>query len=465
MTYKQAFQGFYYENKRFILFCVSICLVFSMLAYGNAHLTRASETVTMTETVSTLGGDFGTVFAPVAEGYMSGIDTPTVLTILCGISIALDHIPESALTKVGEVIDVDGLEGLADYSFGIIDYNFFRVLCVVWFVITKLLKSNELTRTTAVILEDVETKIGAVVTILVVATQFLANIAPQTTVQAAGNSMQTGHAVQSGFTAIMCFGLLVSVFITYFFVSYFIYFVDIILLPVCSVVGLSSFGVELLKTIGIGVLFYLSIFHPALFLVVFGAFFIVAVLLFKKAYITIRYFKNIYVKPFFKRFKGFDREIPVISPKVPKKVLDYIGDAGADIIIPVYLARKVENQDYVIKHDRWWFVSAGNKKFLCKPCFGKNDCYCMELVNNSADKMFIKKSLRFFEVFNLEAGEENNIGKLFTKVHKKMHFVFSMEYCYRFEELRELTGYTDYTIYCNQVKEANKLSKKQLKFN
>jgi len=71
MTYKQAFQEFYYENKRFILFCVSICLVFSMLAYGKAHLTRASETVTMTETVSTLGGEFGTVFAPVAEGYMT----------------------------------------------------------------------------------------------------------------------------------------------------------------------------------------------------------------------------------------------------------------------------------------------------------------------------------------------------------------------------------------------------------
>ena len=465
MTHKQAFQAFYHENKRYILFCLTICLVFSMLAYGNAHLTKASETVTMTETVSALGGEFGTVFAPVAEGYMSGIDTPTVLTILCGISIALDHIPESTLTKVGEAIYVDGLEGLADYSFGIIDYNFFRILCVVWFVITKLLKSNELTRTTAVILEDVETKIGAVVTILVVATQFLANIAPQTTVQAAGNGMQTGNAMQSGFTAVMCFGLLVSVFITYFFVSYFVYFIDIILLPICSVVGLSSFGVELLKTVGIGILFYLSVFHPVLFLVVFGAIFIVAVLLFKKAYITIRYFKRIYVKPFFKRLSGFDREIPLISAKVPKKVLDYVGDAKADIIIPVYLARKVANHYYVLKHERWWFVVMNNRKFICKPCFGRNDCYCMELHNATVDKMFIKKSLRFFEVFNLEAGEENNIGRLFAKVYKRMHFVFSMEYFHRFEEIKELTGYTDYTIYCNQVKETNKLAKKQLKFN
>lgn len=464
MTYKQAFQAFYYENRKFILFCLTICLVFSMLAYGNAHMIRASEAVTMTETVSALGGEFGEVFAPVAEGYMSSIDTPTVLTILCSISIALDHIPESALTKMGEIIDVDGLEGLADYSFGIIDYNFFRILCVVWFVVTKLLKSNELTHTTAVILEDVETKIGAVVTILVVATQFLANIAPQATVQAAEAS-QSGGAVQNGFTAVVCFGLLVSVFITYFFVSYFIYFIDIVLLPICSVVGLSSFGVELLKTIGISILFYLSIFHPILFLVVFGAIFLLAVLLFRKAYITIRYFKRIYVKPFFKRFSGFDREISLVSSNAPKKVLNYIGEAKVDVIIPVYLARKVANHDYVMKHDRWWFVSVGNKRFICKPCFCKNDCYCMELQNTVADKMFIKKSLRFFEVFNLEAGEEKNIGRLFTKIHKRMHFVFSMEYCYRFDELKELTGYMDYTIYCNQVKESNKLAKKQLKFN
>lgn len=172
-----------------------------------------------------------------------------------------------------------------------------------------------------------------------------------------------------------------------------------------------------------------------------------------------------YVKPFFKRFSGFEKDIPLVSPNVPKKVLNYIGEAKADVIIPVYLARKVANHDYVMKHDRWWFVSAGNKKFICKPCFGKNDCYCMELQNTSIDKMFIKKSLRFFEVFNLEAGEEKNIGRLFTKVHKRMHFVFSMEYFHRFEEMKELIGYTDYTLYSNQIKETNKLAKKQLKFN
>ena len=76
-----------------------------------------------------------------------------------------------------------------------------------------------------------------------------------------------------------------------------------------------------------------------------------------------------------------------------------------------------------------------------------------------ADKIFIKKSLRFFEIFNLAEGE-GNIGKLFSKVPKRLHVVFSMEYFYRFEEMKMLTGFMDYTLYSNQIKESNKQAKK-----
>jgi len=459
MTYLQAFKDLYKENKKWICFCLTVCLTFSMLAFGNANLSRASEAITVTETVSTLGGEFGTLFAPVAQGYMSSVDTPTVLTVLCGISIALDHIPESTLIKIGDVIDVDGLERITEYSFGIIDYNLFRVLCLAWFVITKLLKSNRLTHTTAVILEDIETKIGAVVTVLVVATQFLANIAPKSTVQAASDALQAGTVIQNSFNAILCFVLLVSVLIFYFFVRYLFYFIDIILLPICSVVGLSSGGVELAKTMGIIGLLYLSVCHPYVFLVAIGLIFVVALVSFKKAYITIRYFKCIYVKPFFKRLVGFDRDIPLVWAKAPKKVRNFIGEEKPDILIPVYLVKKVPGIECTLKHDRWWFVATRERKYICKPCRGKNICYSIELQNAVTNKMFIKKSLRFFEVFHLAEGEEN-IGKLFRKVHKGLHFVFSMEYFYRFEEIKRLTGYMDYTLYSNQIKEDIKQAKK-----
>ncbi len=455
MRYTDVFKEIYRDNKKWIYFYLTLCLTFSMLAFGNPYLVQATEAITVTETVTALGGEFGALFAPVAQGYMSSIDTPTVLTLLCGVSVALDYIPESTLVKIGDVIDVEGLEGIAGYSFGILDWTPFRVLCVVWFVISKLLKSNRLTRTTAVILEDVETKIGAVVTVLVVATQFLANIAPKTTVQAATQTAGAGNPLQTGMNALVCFCLLISVLVVYFFISYLFYFLDIVMLPVCSVVGMSSSGVELVKTLGIGGLLYLSICHPIVFFCMMVLLFVVAVALFRKAYITVRYFKHIYVKPFFKRISGFDAQMPLVSAKVPKKVRNYVGASEPMILLPVYPVKTVSGIDCLRKHDKWWLVVTSQKQFICKPVRGKNTCYCVILKNTPSNKLFIKKSLRFFEIFSLAEGEEN-IGKLFRKVPKNLHFVFSMEYAYRFEDLKALTGYTDYTAYSSLIKEEQK---------
>ena len=471
MTYTQMIKEIYFENKKWIYTYLTICLVFSMLAFGNSNMSSAADAVTATEAVSALGGDFGKVFAPVTQGYLSSIDTPTVLVILCGISLALDYIPESELVSLGEVIDVDGLEGLLDYSFGIIDYNLFRILCLVWFVVTKLLRSNRLTYTTGVILEDVETKIGAVVTFLVVASQFLANIPLQDTAMTGLNTKlcaisqattisQPMLMIHNGFYVFLCFALLVSVMVVYFLIRYLFYFIDIVLLPVCSAVDFTSTGLEFVKTAGIVGLLYISVRHPYIFCVIFAMILIVAIVLFKKSYTTVRYFKNIYVKPFFKGFLGFDNQFALISSKAPKKVKQFAEEQKAELLIPVYWVKKVPGNEKIRKHDRWWFVATGQKQYICQ--FGriKNKCVVIELNNHTDDKMFIKKSLRFFEVFNLDESEEN-IGKLFHKLNKKFHFVFSKEYYYRFDDIKALTGYMDYTLYRNQIRQGIKLSKRE----
>ena len=99
-----------------------------------------------------------------------------------------------------------------------------------------------------------------------------------------------------------------------------------------------------------------------------------AILLFKKAYITIRYFRNIYVRPFLRKFLGYDSEIPLVMPKAPKKVKLFVGEFKVDILIPVYILRKISGIKHIHRHDRWWFVSTEDKKFICKPCFLKKRC-------------------------------------------------------------------------------------------
>ncbi|MBQ8040495.1 MAG: DUF4126 domain-containing protein [Lachnospiraceae bacterium] len=462
MTYSQIFEEIYYKNKKFILTCITICLVFSILAFGNGNQSLASSTFNTTEIVTTLGGSGGQMLAPLtlAQGCLNGIDASSAMLFLCVVSLSLDFIPKDALVSFGDTMGIEGLGALSDYSFGLIEYHVFKVLCLLWFIITKLAKSNHVSREVAVILEDWEGKIGVFVNILVISSQFLANVPLGATVQAASSVSQPENIVRYGFNALICFVLLIVTLAIYFFTRYLFYFIDIVLLPICSFIPFSSFGIEVVKTLGTAILLYIAIFHPIVFYVLLALILIVAIALFRVIYTTIRYFKNIYVKPFFKRFAGYDNTISLVTPKIPKKMKQVINEADANIILPVYIIKKLPEQKAMRSHDRWWFVSAKDKQFLCKPCFMKNGCHIIELNNSMDKKMFIKKSLRFFEMFNLK-GSEENIGYTFRKVPKKLHFVFSKEYYYRFDEIKELTQYTDYTELKNQRKQDLKLSREE----
>lgn len=458
MTYSQIFKEIYFENKKFIRAYVAICLVFSILAFGSGTLAFASNSFTTVEVVSALGGNFGKTFAAGAQGFLGSMDPPSAMFLLSIISFAFDVISEDKLASMGASIGIDGLERLSNYSFGILDFNAVRFICIVWFIIAKLSKSNRVTYTTALILEEKASKIGAMMNGLVVASQFLANVPLSVTVQAASATSQPTDVAKYSFNALICFALLMSALAMYLFIRCLLFFIDIMLLPIYTIVHFSALGIEVVKTISIVGLIYIAIVYPIIFAVIFVLMLLVAIWLFKKAYITIRYFKNIYVKPFFKKFRGYDSDIPLVAPKMPKKVRRYVTESDIDIIIPVYILKKLSSQRAMHWHDRWWFVSAKDKQYICKPCFWKDTCYRVDLNNSTDKKMFIKKSVRFFEIFNLK-GTEQDIGCAFRKVHKKIHFVFSKEYYYRFAEIKELTLYTDYTEYRKQIKQNIKLSR------
>lgn len=460
MTYSQIFKEIYYENKKFLRAYVTICLVFSILAFGSGSLVFASNNFTTSEIVGSLGGNFGKMIMPVVQSYLGSIDPSSAMLILSVISLGVNNLPEDVLSSFGNALGVEGLERLSDYSFGIFEYNSFRIFCLVWFIIAKLSKSNRVTYTTGLILENFESKMAGFVNALIVISQILVNIPLGITVQAASTTSQSGDVVKYGFNALICFVLLMCILIVYVFIRCLFFFINIVLLPVCAIAPFSALGNEAVKIVGIVGLICIALARPAIFCIVFVLMLLIAIKLFRKAYITIRYFNNIYAKPFFKRFRGYDSEIPLVAPKIPNKLKRYLNDANIDIIIPVYILKKVSGQKRMYWHDRWWLVSTKDKQCICKPCFIKKTCYCIDLNSSSDKKMFIKKSLRFFEVFNLK-GTEEDIGRAFHKVHKNIHFVFSKEYFYRFEEIKELTMFTDYAEYRSRKKQDIKLTRKE----
>ena len=462
MTYSHIFKNVYYDNKKLLRIYLTICVVASVFFFGTTEVLFATEDFTTSEVVATLGGNFGVLFAPFMQSFLAAIDTPSALLLLSGASVALDLIPVETLDSVGNFIGAENLESLSYYSFGLLDSNIFRILCVVWFIVSKLARSNRVTYSTGLVLEDIENKIGAFVNIVVALSQFLANLPAVTTVQAASEGSQATSSPSPVLTAFLCIIFLIGILAVYFFVRWLFYFIDIILIPICSLVPFSATALETGKTVLIAVMMAISVLQPYIFVFIAIVTLIISIVLFKKIYVTVRYFKRIYVRPFFKRFVGYDTEIPLVSPQVPKKVTEALQNVPADIVIPVYLINRILGHKYTHRHDCWWYVHTQTAQVLLKPRLFKKGCYCIPLTDTSGQKMFIKKSLRFFEIFNL-LGTEENIGKPLHKVRKKIHFVFSKEYLHRYETMKQLTGYIDYTKYKNQIKENIKLTKAEAK--
>lgn len=453
MTYSEIFKEIYYNNKKFIRAYTTICLVFSIFAFGSGNLVFASQI--SAENIFDNGGSFGSMLMPIVQVVLGSIDAPSAAVILSACSFFFDIIP------LGTSVGIESIEELSTLSFGLFDFNIVRVLSLAWFALEKLAKSNRVTYTTGLILENLSNKIGKVICAISPFLTFLSDFSPSTSVQAASIVSSEPGAIKYVLNALTCFVFLMSALVVYSLVRCLFFFINIMLLPICSLVPFSACSFGGIKIIGlIGLLCLAIMHHPYIFYAISILILFFAIKTFKKAYITIRYFKNIYVKPFFKRFFGYNSEIPLIAPKIPRKIKCYVNDSNADIIIPVYLVKRINGRKYTKRHDLWWFVSLNDKQFICKPRFGKNTCYSIELNNNIEEKMFIKKSIRFFEIFNLK-GNEKDIGRAFRKVHKNIHVVFSKEYFYRFEKIKEITTFTDYTEYRNQMKQNIQLSRKE----
>lgn len=478
MTYSQIFKEIYRENKRFIRAYVTACLIFSILAFGSWNPAFAGSSFTTAETVEALGGSFGKMAAPFIQGYLEGLDTPSALVLLSGISVGLDVVPESTLTAIGEKIGTDRLAELSDYSFGILDFHAVKVICLIWFLLARLSKCNRISYTTGLILENFEVKIGAVVSGLVTASQFLDKLPIGSAVQAAAaaETVTATAATAAAATAsanavvfaapaaaspwlnvVLCFVSLISSLVVYVLIRCLFFYVNIVLLPVCGTVPFFAFLGGVLKVGGMIGLLYVAVVNPAVFCVIFALVLILAIWLFKTAYRNIRYFKNIYVKPFFRKIRGYDSEIPLVAPKMPKKVRNFVKESSPEIVIPVYPVKKRKGKQAVLRHDRWWFVSAGNERYICKPSLMKSACSRIDLNPGPEEKIFIKKSLRFFELFSLRGTEDT--GRAFGRIHKEIHLVFSKEYYYRFDRIKEITGYADYAEYKKQLKKNSRLSR------
>lgn len=462
MTYAQALHKYYTENKLYIRLYIIFSLLFSILCFGTGHFVFGAA-VTTTTAVTSLGGAFGKLFAPVAESYLSDIDLPTTLTIVTTVAIIIQWIPDEFFYKIG-------IGGITTYSFGLLEYIPVQVFVYIYFIISKLSRSNHVSYSTGVVLESIENKLGVVLNLLIAASQLWANFAtPDTTAMAAAtdaaNTVTTpgAESIVSGvFGSLLIFLIMVNLLVVHIFVRVLFYYIDIIMVPLSTMIPALGFSTETAKSVLVFVLAILAIFFPYLFLVLYAIIFVIAVIFFRRAFYSMRYFRAIYVRPLFKKISGYRVDIPLTFKRIPKKVRLFSQEEQPDIILPVYLLRKLSGMKRTFYYDRWWFVHSNNRTYICKPRFAKKDCRYMLLSNSENRKMFIRQSLFYHEVFNL-SGTEENIGKPLRRIRKDIHFVFSKEYYHRFNEIKDITGFIDFKEYQKQASETYKMTKKAIR--
>lgn len=440
MTYGQIFAEIYQRNKRYIFFCVTLCIVFSMLFYGQMTSVNAID-VDGTGLIAGYGGTFGSAIVPiVSSGIFDGIDLSWMMVIMCASSLGVTY---------GGNAGIMGLDRLSGLSFGVFENTYVCIFLLVWFGLPLILKAFSKTNAVGCSIEAAQKKINGVMMVIIVMSQMASNVASKSSLHAAEPALRI---LSTGITAVICLVILLITLIIYFLVRYLFMLVDIIMVPVCTLVPFVSFFWVGGKLALIGFFILMGVFMPAFFIVISLALVILSALLFRTAYMAVRYFENIYVKALFKKiFGGYDREKPIIAPKLPSKVRDFLQGRTVQMVIPVYVLREFPNLKGMHKWDRFWMIAENGSVYIIKPVFGKNECMQIPLQGTPSQKMFINAFLPYYEIFNIY-GSEEAIAKTFKKVPKMFHIVFSKEYFYRYQEIKNITGFADYAEYKEYLK-------------
>lgn len=448
MTNRQILAEAYRENKRYLGLCLTLCLVFSVLAFGGGGTATASG-MSVQNVAYSYGGSFGAMLAPIiGTGYFSGIDTSWVMVILSASSLG---------ASAGKSMGIKAVDRLSGYSFGIFENKYIAIFLLVWYGLPLLLKAFSKSYPYGVAIENALKKWNGVLMAVLSMSQVIANVAPTAVAKAAGINVSqsvsaSGTVIMQGLEILICFGVLVITLVIYFLMRYLSVLVDIVMVPVSTMVPCVSLLQGGLKLLSIILMFVFALFAPVLFFILFLISLVVAALLFCTAYRASRYFHNVYAKALFRKiFGGYKTDMPLIAKKVPKKVLNLLGNTPVDLIIPVYLQRTIRGAKIMHLFDRWWLVSSGGQQILLKPMFGKQDCYRIPLQNVPQRKMFLNQFLLYFEIFNL-VGSEECLTRMFRSVPKHIHLVFSKEYFHRYQDILRLTGFVDYQPYCTALR-------------
>ena len=236
------------------------------------------------------------------------------------------------------------------------------LVITIFFIVSKLMKSNETTQIFGIVtLGELEKYLGLVF-ILVLGVLNVTGLTAEAAV-AVAYAAAPGMEAVAGPEWITVFSVGWSIFLSV--MSIVVFFImktvmsglEVIQMSLSFIPG-SALFFEIMKSLFAIFLVTVNVICPPLGIAFNIIVFIIGCFLFKLCYKATRYFEHIYVKPLFRRIKGFDPHISLVSKKFPKKLKKYCENMQFEYqtAIPVYTIKYL-GEEKVKRYDKWWLVS------------------------------------------------------------------------------------------------------------
>lgn len=347
--------------------------------------------------------------------------------------------------------------GMGGLDFGLIGYSWvFRIIILIWCLLSVLPRYFGVTRIGGLCIERINDKyVGTVVIVLNMFPKLL-QYSPAESAMAAGlghKSVLAATVLPIGvlYSVTMFLGLCLML-VMYYVIRLFMMFIDIVILPVNCLIPGTSLLVETAKFIFCIFMAVNSIFNPVLFIIFYAIILILSVIFFKRAYLAVKYFKNVYMIPMWHKISGKNITPARVPEKLPGRMTQYLAGKPYRAVIPIYATKISASIAEIEKYEPLWMViGMNNEIILCKPY--KKSVFEMPLISTPQSKLFINNSLLYIEIFGVY--NEQSINGRIRNNQKTCQYVISKDYLPLYNEIWYGTGLWEFTQYLNSVGKNN----------
>ncbi|MGN0345902.1 MAG: hypothetical protein ACI4DU_01320 [Lachnospiraceae bacterium] len=413
------------------------------------------EPVRDMENPALYGGDTGIFLSSAANTMGISLDPAVLLGMVAGISILQEN-----------EIWVDGVE-VPD--FGIFDHWWVRIVVFIWAAValSPTLFGDGM--------EEINTKYVGPIALLSLEVALILETGDGFVANAAdGNEIAVAAA--GILSALLEFIKMIGMLVCYVSVRVMVFFLDIII-SLASKLNPVVSGIFKLAKIGITTGYMTlardnsTVFYVCAIPVVVASFFF-----FKLAYTTIRYFKHIYIRPFFLGIFARKKKQPLLHKRAPgflKRQMEQDATPEIKMIVPAFSIKHIQGNHILKNKEMWWLVVSEREIYLTRKRFfwkepqkfvlRENGIFAREILGGYPDSppdIFIRGAGLFrgsyCELFTLYHFR----GKAFSG-NKIMRLVFSKEYMNQYEEIRQMMNLRDYDAVMREIKVEEKEERKK----